>query len=277
VLATRWLPHVALVVAARHDRPMIDPSLFVAFAAAVTLLMLFPGPNVSLLVANSIAYGPKYGFLTLAGTVSAMVVQLCLTAFGMTEILSTMGLWFGWLRWIGVVYLIYLGVAVAGTRRRPDQDPPAAEVGPSDLLAGAAGIADQPEDAVVLWRVFPAVRLDGPSGWTAACRPVGHLLLDRDRCRRRLGPGCRTCSGFAGIARIAAQQAVRRLPGRRRRGPGIRSEQVGSGNPGPRSCRRIVIARHVHGGCPFGVHGRRLACGAGSATQRRGRRERRVP
>jgi homoserine/homoserine lactone efflux protein len=111
VLATRWLPHVALVVAARHDRPMIDPSLFVAFAAAVTLLMLFPGPNVSLLVANSIAYGPKYGFLTLAGTVSAMVVQLCLTAFGMTEILSTMGLWFGWLRWIGVVYLIYLGVA----------------------------------------------------------------------------------------------------------------------------------------------------------------------
>jgi homoserine/homoserine lactone efflux protein len=90
---------------------MIDPSLFLAFAAAVTLLMLFPGPNVSLLVANSIAYGPRYGFLTLTGTVSAMVVQLCLTVFGMTQILATMGTWFEWLRWIGVAYLVYLGLA----------------------------------------------------------------------------------------------------------------------------------------------------------------------
>jgi homoserine/homoserine lactone efflux protein len=90
---------------------MIDPSLLLAFAAAVTLLMLFPGPNVSLLVANSIAYGPKYGFLTLAGTVSAMVIQLCLTAFGMTAILATMSLWFEWLRWIGVAYLIVLGIS----------------------------------------------------------------------------------------------------------------------------------------------------------------------
>jgi threonine/homoserine/homoserine lactone efflux protein len=90
---------------------MINPSLFLAFALAVTLLMLLPGPNVSLLVANSIAYGPRYGFLTLAGTVSAMVVQLCLTVFGMTQILATMGVWFEWLRWIGVVYLVYLGIA----------------------------------------------------------------------------------------------------------------------------------------------------------------------
>jgi homoserine/homoserine lactone efflux protein len=90
---------------------MIDPSLLLAFVAAVTVLMLIPGPNAALIVANSVAYGPRYGFLTVAGTSSAMVAQLCVTALGMTELLGTRGTWFDWLRWIGVAYLVYLGIA----------------------------------------------------------------------------------------------------------------------------------------------------------------------
>src|SRR5579863_8208069 len=90
---------------------VIDPGLFLAFVAAVVLLMLIPGPNVALIVANSVAYGPRYGLLTVAGASSAMVAQLALTALGMTELLGALGLWFAWLRWVGVVYLIYLGLA----------------------------------------------------------------------------------------------------------------------------------------------------------------------
>ena len=90
---------------------MIDPSLLLAFVAAVTVLMLIPGPNVALIVANSVAYGPRYGFLTVAGTSSATVAQLCVPALGMTELLGTRGTWFDWLRWIGVAYLVYLGIA----------------------------------------------------------------------------------------------------------------------------------------------------------------------
>ena len=103
----------------------MDPALLLAFIATVTVLMLMPGPNVALIVANSMAYGARYGLLTVAGTSSAMVVQLGLTAFGMTQLLGTLGVWFEWLRWIGVVYLIYLGVAqwrappVDLTRMRP--------------------------------------------------------------------------------------------------------------------------------------------------------------
>ena len=36
---------------------MMDPGLFLAFAAAVTVLMLIPVPNVALIVANSVAHG----------------------------------------------------------------------------------------------------------------------------------------------------------------------------------------------------------------------------
>jgi homoserine/homoserine lactone efflux protein len=89
---------------------MVDPALFLAFVVAVTLLMLTPGPNVALIIGNSVAYGPRYGLLTIAGTSSAMVLQLALTGLGMTQVMGTMGTWFEYLRWVGVAYLFYLGI-----------------------------------------------------------------------------------------------------------------------------------------------------------------------
>lgn len=90
---------------------MIDPHLLLAFIATVTLVMLIPGPNVALIVANSVAWGPRTGLLTVFGTSSAMVLQLGLTALGMAETLGTAGGWFETLRWIGVAYLVWLGIA----------------------------------------------------------------------------------------------------------------------------------------------------------------------
>jgi homoserine/homoserine lactone efflux protein len=84
--------------------------LFLTFALAVTVLMLIPGPNMALIVSNSVAHGTRYGLLTVVGTSSAMVVQLALTALGMTELLGTLGSWFEWIRWLGVAYLLYLGL-----------------------------------------------------------------------------------------------------------------------------------------------------------------------
>ncbi len=111
---------------------MFDTHLFLAFVLAVTVLMLIPGPNVALIVANSVTYGFRYGLLTVAGTSSAMVVQLALTVLGMTELLGTLGVWFEWIRWIGVAYLIYLGVT---TWRAPPVN--LAEIAPEPKSARA--------------------------------------------------------------------------------------------------------------------------------------------
>jgi threonine/homoserine/homoserine lactone efflux protein len=79
------------------------------FVIASTVLILIPGPNVSLIVANSIAYGTRYGLLTVVGTSSAIALQLALTALGLTATLGVLAGWFEWIRWIGVGYLLYLG------------------------------------------------------------------------------------------------------------------------------------------------------------------------
>lgn len=88
----------------------MDLSLYLAFVLATAILILIPGPNVSLIVANSVAYGTRYGLLTVAGTSSAVLVQVIITALGMTAVLGTLAYWFEWIRWIGVAYLVYIGI-----------------------------------------------------------------------------------------------------------------------------------------------------------------------
>ena len=85
--------------------------LYLAFVAATVVLILIPGPNVALIVANSVAYGPRHGLVTVAGASAAMVVQLAMTVMGLSGLLAVMANWFELLRWAGVAYLVYLGVS----------------------------------------------------------------------------------------------------------------------------------------------------------------------
>ena len=88
---------------------MINLHLYLGFVLITAILGLIPGPNLALIVANSIAHGPRYGLMTVAGTVSAQVVQLVAVGLGLTALLESLGVWFSVLRWIGVVYLLWLG------------------------------------------------------------------------------------------------------------------------------------------------------------------------
>ncbi len=84
--------------------------LYLAFVLATVLLILFPGPAVTLIVANSLTYGAKRALVTVAGSSSAIVLQLVITTLGMISMIAFLADWFEWLRWAGVAYLVYLGV-----------------------------------------------------------------------------------------------------------------------------------------------------------------------
>jgi homoserine/homoserine lactone efflux protein len=90
---------------------MIALDVFLAFVAATALLMVIPGPNVALIVANSVAHGTRFGLLTVAGTASGVVVQLVLTVIGASAALDFLAAGFDRLRWAGVAYLVWLGIA----------------------------------------------------------------------------------------------------------------------------------------------------------------------
>jgi homoserine/homoserine lactone efflux protein len=90
---------------------MMPLELYLAFVAATAILMIIPGPNVALIVANSVAHGTRYGLLTVAATSTAVVVHLTLTVLGATAVLAFLAASFDWLRWLGVAYLVWLGIA----------------------------------------------------------------------------------------------------------------------------------------------------------------------
>ena len=57
---------------------------------------------MALVVANSVAYGRRFGLVTVAGTTAAALLpQLAFVALGMTGSLILAGRFFEWLRWAG--------------------------------------------------------------------------------------------------------------------------------------------------------------------------------
>ena len=197
---------------------MFDTQLFFAFVLAVTVLMLIPGPNVALIVANSVAWGARYGLLTVAGTSAAMVVQLGLTALGMTELLGLLGSWFEWIRWAGVAWLVWLGIA---QWRAPDVDltTTAAEpksrraifmralmvslVNPKTLLFYGAFFpqfitagGDVGGQVALLSVTFLALAVVLDSGWALAAARARGLLATRGRLRNRLCGGLLVGAGL---------------------------------------------------------------------------------
>ncbi len=190
----------------------MSSQLYFAFVAAVVVLMLIPGPNVALIVANSVAHGARYGLLTVAGTASAQLLQLVLVAVGLTEFISAMGFLLGWVRWLGVAYLLYLGwqqwrAPVADLTATPPQPRDAsAMVGramlvslsnpktlffysaflPQFIVAGRPVLAQMTLLSVTF--VVLAVSID--SLWAVLAARARRLLARHARLRNRVSGGC---------------------------------------------------------------------------------------
>jgi threonine/homoserine/homoserine lactone efflux protein len=196
----------------RHgDTEMIAPHLYLAFVLATTILILIPGPNVSLIVANSVAYGTGFGLLTVAGTSAAVLVQLALTALGMTAVLGALAIWFDYLRWVGVLYLLWLGIRqwrappVDLTRTRAQPRSPRAIVlrgflvsltNPKTLLFYGAFFPqflaiDRPlaPQVVLLCATFLVIAAVLDAGWALLAGRARGLLAARPRLRNRLSGG----------------------------------------------------------------------------------------
>lgn len=87
------------------------PELLLAFVAACMLLGLTPGPNMALMIANTLSSGLRGGFITLAGTTTGLAVLVAAAAAGMTSVMVFMSTWFDVVRWVGALYLVYLGAS----------------------------------------------------------------------------------------------------------------------------------------------------------------------
>ena len=106
---------------------LLHSPLYLGFILASLALIALPGPNSTLIVANTINHGVGKGLVTMAGTSTGLVTQLILIIFGLTETAALLAQWFDRLRWVGVAYLVFLGLRqwLARTGQEEQDAPPA--------------------------------------------------------------------------------------------------------------------------------------------------------
>jgi threonine/homoserine/homoserine lactone efflux protein len=83
--------------------------LYAAFLVACLVVIIVPGPTVTLVIANSLRHGRRAGLLNVAGTQIGLAIMIGIVGIGLTSLIEAMGHWFDWLRLAGAAYLIWLG------------------------------------------------------------------------------------------------------------------------------------------------------------------------
>lgn len=106
----------------------MSSELYLAYLLATIVIVIVPGPTVTLIVANALTHGTRAGLLNVAGTQAGLAVCIGIVALGLASFMQTIGWWFDWLRIAGAAYLVWLGwklirstgeINVAGAAHRP--------------------------------------------------------------------------------------------------------------------------------------------------------------
>ncbi|WP_103067988.1 LysE family translocator [Aquimarina sediminis] len=80
------------------------------FLAAASVLILIPGPSVLYIMARSMEQGYKAGIVSVLGIGVGSLIHVSAAAIGISSILLASSTAFSIIKYLGAIYLIYLGV-----------------------------------------------------------------------------------------------------------------------------------------------------------------------
>lgn len=103
--------------------------LFAAFLLITLVLVLTPGPIVTLVIATGASQGIRAALVTVAGTTIGNAVLITAIALGLNFIIKNAAYLFEVMRWTGAAYLIWLGIqAWRGAAKAAVLEPPRGHV-----------------------------------------------------------------------------------------------------------------------------------------------------
>lgn len=102
---------------------LFDGPQFALFLSAALVLALTPGPGLLYVAARSLAGGRIEGIASSLGTGLGGMVHVVAGAFGISALIMASAELFATLKWIGVAYLVWLGIKTlrSATADRIDQ------------------------------------------------------------------------------------------------------------------------------------------------------------
>src|SRR5882757_2002503 len=89
----------------------MDLSAWVTYFIATIILSLSPGPGVFSSISSGLHHGFRLGLWNGVGMQVANVLMVIVVALGLGTILLASETLFTAVKWLGVIYLVYLGIA----------------------------------------------------------------------------------------------------------------------------------------------------------------------
>jgi threonine/homoserine/homoserine lactone efflux protein len=93
-----------------HDLPM--------FLAAGILLNLTPGPDTAFVIGQALRHGSRGGALAALGIGAGCFVHIAAGAIGLSALLLASSTAFALIKWVGVLYLCYVGLKLLFSREQ---------------------------------------------------------------------------------------------------------------------------------------------------------------
>ena len=159
-------------------------TLWLAFVGTVIPIVMSPGPSVLLVSSHRMEFGPKATLPTILGDLSANILQMIVASVGLVTIVTTSAVWFGILKWVGVSYLVVLGVRRFWSPRRDGGFPVSCSVTrpvPTKRLffRGFAVSAANPKAVLFFGSLFPLF-IDPRSAWVPQLLALGVTFVVLD-------------------------------------------------------------------------------------------------
>lgn len=131
-------------------------SSLILFVSAAVVLLAIPGPAVFYIVGRSIGQGRSAELVSAPGIGVGTLVHVTAAAVGLSALLMSSAIAFGVVKYLGAVYLIYLGIQKLRREELLDSSPDAA---PSKLRRvfgqGVIGNVLNPKTALFFFAFIP--------------------------------------------------------------------------------------------------------------------------
>jgi len=93
---------------------------WLTFLAASTALLLIPGPTVLLVLSYALGHGRRVAVSTAAGVALGDLIAMSASLAGLGALVLASATVFSLLKWVGAVYLVWLGVKLILSARTSD-------------------------------------------------------------------------------------------------------------------------------------------------------------
>jgi threonine/homoserine/homoserine lactone efflux protein len=141
----------------------MQPGTMLVFAATVLPLVCTPGPDILFVASQGMSGGVGAAMRANLGVLLGYLMHAILAAFGVAAVVAASPVLFGVLRWVGVVYLVWLALTLVRSAFRPGHLSLVKTSDKASLTRGFLTSFLNPKGLMVYFAILPNFMTSGDS------------------------------------------------------------------------------------------------------------------